>query len=459
VKITMLGHASLMVETDDVDILFDPVLWDPHQEGMFAVCPARAVHHARLPAPDVIVVSHQHMDHFDVRSLASLPRTAEVICPRDPVVVRALGRLGYRSVLPTEDWTEVEYGKTRLLTTPSECPVPEFGVVVRTPDAVLWNQVDTVVNDSVSRAVRRHAGSIDLLIAPWQPMLETAYQWGQPTGFPFEEYEKILQRIEAAAPAALVPGANGFRFVGASEWLNRVVFPVTRERFQRDVAAASPALAGRIFPADPGDEIVVNGREVSLREGASPFVRRLRDDRDMLDFRPNQVEADLVDANEFGHAAEEIDRRLRREMEEDFPAFLRAHGRDLFLPHRAWGVVYQLVVVHADRREWYAIDFSAELPALRRGRDPRATMVTHVAASSLYRLAEGIGTWSHPMLGGSYRTLETIARVTAGKLVRPRKSEVADPLWLRFRHEDSFSRLVEREISRWSASAQPPPAS
>jgi Predicted Zn-dependent hydrolases of the beta-lactamase fold len=48
-RISMIGHASIFVETQDSKFLMDPVLWDPHQEGLFDVCPQREVLHDLIP--------------------------------------------------------------------------------------------------------------------------------------------------------------------------------------------------------------------------------------------------------------------------------------------------------------------------------------------------------------------------------------------------------------------------
>ena len=68
-EIHMIGHASIFVETQDCKILMDPVLWDPHAEGIEDVCPKREVIHERIPEFDLLIISHRHLDHFDIRSL------------------------------------------------------------------------------------------------------------------------------------------------------------------------------------------------------------------------------------------------------------------------------------------------------------------------------------------------------------------------------------------------------
>jgi hypothetical protein len=48
-RITLLGHASVLVELDGTTCLVDPVLDDPFEEGTVVSCPSRAVDVDQLP--------------------------------------------------------------------------------------------------------------------------------------------------------------------------------------------------------------------------------------------------------------------------------------------------------------------------------------------------------------------------------------------------------------------------
>ncbi len=42
-QVTLLGHATVLVETGPMRILMDPVLQDPFESGMVVSCPKRAI--------------------------------------------------------------------------------------------------------------------------------------------------------------------------------------------------------------------------------------------------------------------------------------------------------------------------------------------------------------------------------------------------------------------------------
>ena len=48
-QVQMIGHASILVETEDCKILMDPILWDAHAEGIEDICPKRKVIREQIP--------------------------------------------------------------------------------------------------------------------------------------------------------------------------------------------------------------------------------------------------------------------------------------------------------------------------------------------------------------------------------------------------------------------------
>ncbi len=84
---TWVGHATLLVQADGVNILTDPV-WSPNA-GPFGLGPSRVaepgIAFEDLPKIDLVLVSHNHYDHMD---LATLKRLWERDCP---LIVTSLG--------------------------------------------------------------------------------------------------------------------------------------------------------------------------------------------------------------------------------------------------------------------------------------------------------------------------------------------------------------------------------
>src|SRR5262249_47909324 len=93
---TWLGHSTVLLKVDGTTILTDPVFSDrvglnfgPVTLGLKRlVAPAAPFNH--LPKVDLVVLSHAHMDHFDIPSLRLLenPHTSVVTASRTSDLLR-----------------------------------------------------------------------------------------------------------------------------------------------------------------------------------------------------------------------------------------------------------------------------------------------------------------------------------------------------------------------------------
>jgi L-ascorbate metabolism protein UlaG (beta-lactamase superfamily) len=84
-----LGHSTVFLNFLGVRVLTDPVFSERVGPGIppLILGPKRylapALTPRELPAPDVIVLSHAHFDHFDVWSLRQFPRHTPIVTARD----------------------------------------------------------------------------------------------------------------------------------------------------------------------------------------------------------------------------------------------------------------------------------------------------------------------------------------------------------------------------------------
>jgi L-ascorbate metabolism protein UlaG (beta-lactamase superfamily) len=97
--IANLGHATLLMNYLGVRLISDPTLFDRIGLALDSIVtfgPRRYVDPPLKPAAlgpiDVILVTHAHMDHLDLPSLAALPKSATVIaCSKCAALIRPLG--------------------------------------------------------------------------------------------------------------------------------------------------------------------------------------------------------------------------------------------------------------------------------------------------------------------------------------------------------------------------------
>jgi L-ascorbate metabolism protein UlaG (beta-lactamase superfamily) len=107
--ITMIGHATLLIQTAGLNLLTDPVFSD-RASPLSRIGPKRVaapgVRFEALPRIDAVLLSHNHYDHLDLASLRALHR-------RDaPLILTPLGndKIIHRHIpaakISTADWGE-----------------------------------------------------------------------------------------------------------------------------------------------------------------------------------------------------------------------------------------------------------------------------------------------------------------------------------------------------------------
>jgi L-ascorbate metabolism protein UlaG (beta-lactamase superfamily) len=108
-RVTMVGHASMLIQVDGHNILTDP-LWSERASPFRLAGPKRVVspgiRFEDLPPIDLVLVSHNHYDHLDVATLKRLQaeHSPHIITPlgNDTIIRRALPE----ARISVTDWGE-----------------------------------------------------------------------------------------------------------------------------------------------------------------------------------------------------------------------------------------------------------------------------------------------------------------------------------------------------------------
>ncbi|HVF55928.1 MAG TPA: MBL fold metallo-hydrolase [Pyrinomonadaceae bacterium] len=110
VRIRYFGHACLLVESDDVSILVDPVISYQSDEGMFRYT------YDDLPAKiDYVLITHNHQDHCIFEVLLQLRhKIRHIVVPKsngegllDPSLKLVLKNIGFASVHEIDELEEI----------------------------------------------------------------------------------------------------------------------------------------------------------------------------------------------------------------------------------------------------------------------------------------------------------------------------------------------------------------
>src|SRR6266540_2290786 len=174
-----IGHATVLINFFGIKILTDPVLFPRIGIRLpgFTIGPKRltapALEFHELPRIDIVLLSHAHFDHFDLRTLRCFDENTSVISAR--ATSDLLRRTRFRDV------TELDWGEAKIFTTAagkidiSAFPVKHWGARKQRDDYRGYNGYllqrnerriifagDTAMTDNFAE-LRRH-GEIDLAI-------------------------------------------------------------------------------------------------------------------------------------------------------------------------------------------------------------------------------------------------------------------------------------------------------
>lgn len=216
-RVTMVGHATVLLQLAGLNILTDPV-WSSRASPFSFVGPRRVtapgIAFDDLPRIDAVLLSHSHYDHLDLRTLARLHRRDRplLITPlgNDTIVGRAIPDLR----VVTGDWgSEIAVGnRARITLVPAHHWSARgtrdrrmslwSGFMVRTPDTLIYFAGDTGYGDgAIFREMRRTHGAPDLALLPigaYAPRWFMRPQHADP-----EEAVQIMMDLEARKAMAI----------------------------------------------------------------------------------------------------------------------------------------------------------------------------------------------------------------------------------------------------------------
>ncbi len=226
-RITFIGHAGFVVETDSAIIVTDPWLSeDGAFDGGWMQLPRN--HHLAEPVRRMLdesskqrflYISHEHKDHFDPGFLSRLKRKdVTVVVPRlrRKALRQELADLGFSRLLCLEDGQTVPFpgGYLKLYVEDSVLN-RDSAILVRSGNRTFLDLNDCKLHDRLPR-IAREESAIDVLTAQfsgaiWHP---TCYEYDEDSyqrisrKKMFSKFEAVARGIEAVRPRAFIASAG-----------------------------------------------------------------------------------------------------------------------------------------------------------------------------------------------------------------------------------------------------------
>lgn len=257
-KITYIGHATLLLEIGDTRVITDPN-FDPHLGRILPRVSAPGIAIGALPKLDAILLTHAHADHLSFDSLDQLPRDIPLYAP--PAVARWLRGKRYHHVEPLAPAgsTAIGNGMVRIHAERATHRGNRYGVdrwrsaanmyLCETNDESLFFAGDTALMPDthalVERVLWKAGRELDVALLPigYAPPWKPGFRRGHLT------HDDALTLFETLRARVLIPYHWGtFRHVTASahDAINRLRRSLTSHRAK-----------DRVHIVEPGESIIV----------------------------------------------------------------------------------------------------------------------------------------------------------------------------------------------------------
>ena len=189
-KVTMIGHSTVLIEAAGTKILTDPYFgsWGNLAYGRIAP-PFKT--REEMAAVDLVLVSHNHWDHTDSRYFRALAADVPVVAPRAAAwITRAKGA---RNVVGLGSWEQRQFGSVAVTAVPALHMGLPCGMVIEAEGKYIYFAGDTYYGGFMKEICKKF--SLELALMP-----VTTFR------IPMTMGERSAARaVEALAPRTVIP--------------------------------------------------------------------------------------------------------------------------------------------------------------------------------------------------------------------------------------------------------------
>jgi L-ascorbate metabolism protein UlaG (beta-lactamase superfamily) len=188
-RITMIGHSTILIETGGKRLLTDP-FWGTWGNPAYARIGAPAKNRQELSQVDGVLISHDHWDHVDSKYLHLLGDTP-VIAPQ--LARWSLKLLGGRNVTGIKKWDNISIGGIKITAVPALHLTATVGYVLQSENKQVY-----FAGDTFYRPFMQDIGSKFQLDVALMPV--TTYRIPMTMG-----EEQAVQAVQVLKPAVVIP--------------------------------------------------------------------------------------------------------------------------------------------------------------------------------------------------------------------------------------------------------------
>lgn len=114
-----IGHGSVLIKSAGTVILVDPVLGEiPFVENRKVPAALNYDETSRITGDIVVLVTHNHYDHLDKKSIRSMPSNTQYVVPEN--LGRTMKKIGASDINELDWWNELEINGIKIILLPSQ---------------------------------------------------------------------------------------------------------------------------------------------------------------------------------------------------------------------------------------------------------------------------------------------------------------------------------------------------
>jgi L-ascorbate metabolism protein UlaG (beta-lactamase superfamily) len=156
-KLTYIRWSMTIIETQGLTLITDPVFT---MMGLHQAPKSYTIE--RMPRPDLVFISHTHIDHYAPAVLKRLPTGTPVWMPADKVGKAASLKL--RALRGLQEWESDEFKGIQLTAVPAAHTGGELGLVIE-GDRTVYFAGDTSLDRDIFRAIGQQ-WDLDAVLLP-----------------------------------------------------------------------------------------------------------------------------------------------------------------------------------------------------------------------------------------------------------------------------------------------------
>lgn len=158
-RITMIGHSTILIETDGKKILTDP-FWGMFGNPAFARIGAPAKTREELSDVDAVLISHDHWDHVDGKYLRLIGDTPVIV----PQLRRGLFKLlGGRNLFGIKAWASMDLNGITITAVPAAHLTTTVGYILQSENKRIYFAGDTFYRPFMQEIGSKYSPDVALL--------------------------------------------------------------------------------------------------------------------------------------------------------------------------------------------------------------------------------------------------------------------------------------------------------